>query len=187
MVLHGGLMTIDVAFGAILPALAAGRQVIAVELQGHGHTADIERDLTLDNLADDIAGLLDELGLERVDLFGFSLGGLTALRVAMRHPERVGRLVAAATHYRSAGYHPEIRSPQPGDSADRMPTQEDFQQWQDAYARVAPEPGRSWPSCPAPPTWVCCGVPICCCRWSKRFWRSRIDGQAGLTTRRCDW
>ncbi|MFB8282280.1 alpha/beta fold hydrolase [Nocardia colli] len=142
VVLHGGLMTIDVAFGAILPALAAGRQVIAVELQGHGHTADIERDLTLDNLADDIASLLDELGLERADLFGFSLGGLTALRVAMRHPERVGRLVAAATHYRSAGYHPEIRNPQPGDSADRMPTQEDFQQWQDAYARVAPEPGR---------------------------------------------
>ncbi|WP_433663851.1 alpha/beta fold hydrolase [Nocardia sp. CA-128927] len=140
VVLHGGLMTIDLAFGAMLPALAAGHQVIAVELQGHGHTADTERALTLDNLADDIPVLLDELGIERADLFGFSLGGLTALRVAMRHPERVGRLVAAATHYRSGGYHPEIRNPQPGDSADRMPTQEDFQQWQDAYARVAPNP-----------------------------------------------
>jgi pimeloyl-ACP methyl ester carboxylesterase len=97
----------------VLPTLAAGWQVIATELQGHGHTADIDRDTTLDNLADDVVALLDELASERVDLFGYSLGGRTALRVAMLHRDRVGRLVAAATHYRSDGYHPGIRPPQP--------------------------------------------------------------------------
>jgi pimeloyl-ACP methyl ester carboxylesterase len=140
MVLHGGVMTIDLSFGAVLPALAANRQVIAVELQGHGHTADIDRDITLENLAGDVVALLDELDIERVDMFGYSLGGLTALRVAMRHPDRVGRLVAAATHFRSDGYHPEIRNPQPDTVSDRMPTAEEFQQWHDAYDRVAPDP-----------------------------------------------
>jgi len=139
VVLHGGLLTIDVTFGAMLPELAANRQVIAVELQGHGHTADIERDITLDNLAGDVVALLDDLGIELADLFGFSLGGLTAVRVASLHPDRVGRLVAAATHFRSDGYHPGIRDGAP-DTAGRLPTAEEFQQWQDAYNRVAPDP-----------------------------------------------
>lgn len=140
VVLHGGVLTIDLTFGAMLPGLAADRQVIAVELQGHGHTADIDRDITLDGLAGDVVALLDELNIERVDLFGYSLGGLTALRVAMLHPDRVGRLVAAATHFRSDGYHPGIRPPQPDLASDRMPTLEEFQQWHDAYDRVAPDP-----------------------------------------------
>ena len=139
VVLHGGILTIDVTFGAMLPALATNRQVIAVELQGHGHTADIDRDITLDNLAGDVVALLDELGIERVDLFGYSLGGLTALRVAMLRPDRVRRLVAAATHFRSDGYHPEIRK-QPDVESDRRPTAEEFQVWQAAYDRVAPDP-----------------------------------------------
>ncbi len=139
VVLHGGVLTIDVTFGAMLPALATNRQVIAVELQGHGHTADIDRDITLDNLAADVVALLDELGIEQVDLFGYSLGGLTALRVAMQHPDRVRRLVAAATHFRSDGYHPEIRK-EPNPASDRLPTAEEFQVWQAAYDRVAPDP-----------------------------------------------
>lgn len=140
VLLHGGALTIDLSFGALLPALAADRQVIAVELQGHGHTADIDRPITLDGLAGDVVALLDELRIEQADLFGYSLGGLTALRVAMRHPDRVRRLVAMATHFRSDGYHPEIRNPQPDTTSDRLPTAEEFQEWQDAYARVAPEP-----------------------------------------------
>jgi pimeloyl-ACP methyl ester carboxylesterase len=139
VVLHGGLLTIDVTFGALLPELAQDRQVIGVELQGHGHTADIERDITLDNLAGDVVALLDELGIEQADLFGFSLGGLTAVRVASLHPDRVHRLVAAATHFRSSGYHSGIRDGAP-DTAGRLPTAEEFQQWQDSYTRVAPNP-----------------------------------------------
>ncbi|MGI5125685.1 alpha/beta fold hydrolase [Pseudonocardia sp. CA-107938] len=139
VLLHGGVMTIDTTFGAVLPELAANRQVIAVELQAHGHTADIDRAITLDGLAADVVALLDELGIEQVDLFGFSLGGLTALRVAMLHPDRVRRLVAAATHFRSSGYHSGIRDGAP-DTAGRMPTAEEFQQWQESYERVAPDP-----------------------------------------------
>lgn len=139
VVLHGGLLTIDVTFGALLPELAQDRQVIGVELQGHGHTADIERDITLDNLAGDVVALLDELGIEQADLFGFSLGGLTAVRVASLHPDRVHRLVAAATHFRSSGYHSGIRDGA-ADTAGRLPTAEEFQQWQDSYTRVAPNP-----------------------------------------------
>jgi pimeloyl-ACP methyl ester carboxylesterase len=139
VVLHGGLLTIDVTFGAMLPELAKDRQVIAVELQGHGHTADIERAITLDNLAGDVVALLDELGIEQTDLFGFSLGGLTAVRVASLYPDRVRRLVGAATHFRSSGYHSGIRDGAP-DAAGRLPTAEEFQQWQDSYTRVAPDP-----------------------------------------------
>ncbi|WP_232662773.1 alpha/beta fold hydrolase [Pseudonocardia sp. TRM90224] len=140
VLLHGGVLTIDMTFGAMVADLSANRQVIAIELQAHGHTADIDRPITLDNLAGDVVALLDQLGIEQVDMFGYSLGGLTALRVAMLHPDRVRRLVAAATHYRSSGYHPGIRPPQPELSADRMPTMEEFQQWQESYERVAPHP-----------------------------------------------
>jgi pimeloyl-ACP methyl ester carboxylesterase len=139
VVLHGALLTVD-AFAAVIPGLAANRQVIAVELQGHGHTADTDRELTLANLAGDIVALLDELRIERADLFGFSLGGTTALQVAMAHPERVRRLVAASAHFRSDGFHPEIRDPQPGETSGRGPTAEEFGEWQKAYSRVAPDP-----------------------------------------------
>ncbi|WP_260476099.1 alpha/beta fold hydrolase [Streptomyces sp. WAC 06783] len=74
VLLHGGMLTIDLTFGGILPALATTRQVVAVELQGHGHTGDIDREPTLSCLADDVVGLLDHLGIDRADVFGFSLG-----------------------------------------------------------------------------------------------------------------
>lgn len=140
VLLHGGLLTIDLSFGAMLPALAATRQAIGVELQGHGRTADTDREYALEHLADDIAALLDHLGIERADLFGFSLGGMVALQVAMRRPERVDRLLLAATHYRPDGYHPEIRDPQAHPGSTRMPTEADFRLMQETYARVAPEP-----------------------------------------------
>ncbi|MDN5920366.1 MAG: alpha/beta hydrolase [Pseudonocardia sp.] len=138
VLLHGGILTFDLSFGRVLPALAEGHQVIGVELQGHGHTADIDRPLQLDLLAEDVVALLDRLGIERADLFGYSLGGLVATEVAVRHPERVGRLVLAATHFRPDGYHPEIQDPR--QDSPRLPTADDFTEMQTAYAAVAPDP-----------------------------------------------
>lgn len=140
VLLHGGLLTIDLTFGDMLPRLARSRQVIAIELQGHGHTADIDRPVTLEGLADDVAGVLDELGVPHADFFGYSLGGLVALQLAMRHPGRAGRLAVAAVHFRADGYHPEVYDMDSG--SPRLPTEADFQRMHDAYVAVAPEPGR---------------------------------------------
>src|SRR5215469_10380472 len=89
VLLHGGLLTIELSFGPLLGPLAAGRPVIAVELQGHGHTADTSRPMTIDALAGDVIELLDRLEIGAADLFGFSLGGLVACAVALRGPDRV--------------------------------------------------------------------------------------------------
>lgn len=142
LLLHGGLHTVNLSFGALLPALAERHRVIAVELQGHGHTPDTDRELTLPNLAADVAGLLELLEIERADLFGFSLGGIVATQVAISYPERVGRLVLASTHFRWAGYHSEIRNPQEQAGSRRMPTAEEFDEMHEAYVKVAPDPER---------------------------------------------
>lgn len=140
--LHGGLLTIDLSFGDLLPSLAASRQVIAVELQGHGRTADIDREPLLENLASDVVTLLDQLGIERADLFGFSLGGLVSLTVAALHPERVGHLVLGSTHFRQDGYYEEIVNQDPDST--RGPTEQEFQEWHDTYVRIAPDPDHFW-------------------------------------------
>src|SRR5215475_9594897 len=88
VLLHGGLHTIGLSFGPLLGPLAATRQVIAIELQGHGHTADTARPMTIGALAGDVVGLLGQLGTDRADLFGFSLGGLVACEIAFRDPGR---------------------------------------------------------------------------------------------------
>jgi pimeloyl-ACP methyl ester carboxylesterase len=140
LLLHGGLLTVQLCFGALLPALATRHRVIAVELQGHGRTADSEREMSIANLAEDVVGLLDHLGIEQTDLYGFSLGGLTALQAAMRHPERVRRLVAASMHFRPDGFHQEIRDPEAYPTSERMPTAADFNSMREEYQRVAPDP-----------------------------------------------
>src|SRR5258706_12393608 len=86
VLLHGGLGAIEM-FGPNLPALARGRKVIAVDLQGHGRTADVDRPLSVATMADDIAALLEHLKIERADVMGYSLGGGVALQTAIRHPE----------------------------------------------------------------------------------------------------
>src|ERR1700722_6816334 len=96
VLLHGGVHTIDLSFGPLLEPLAAGRQVIAVELQGHGRTADTGRPMTIDALAGDVIELLDRLEIGDADLLGYSLGGLVACAVAVRAPGRVGRLIVAS-------------------------------------------------------------------------------------------
>ena len=138
VLLHGGVLTVDLTFGTVLPALSGGRYIIAPELQGHGRTADTDRPMTVPDLASDVVALLDELGVEQADFIGFSLGGLTALEIAVRHPERVGRLVLAATQYAQDGYHDDVRTLDYG--SPRLPSQADFQEMADAYAAVAPHP-----------------------------------------------
>jgi pimeloyl-ACP methyl ester carboxylesterase len=86
VLLHGGLLTIDLNFGALLEPLAVNRQVIAVETQGHGHTADTARPMTIEALAGDVVALLDHLGIDEADFFGFSLGGLVAYGIALGAP-----------------------------------------------------------------------------------------------------
>jgi pimeloyl-ACP methyl ester carboxylesterase len=139
VLLHGGLLTIDTTFGPIIQALAEPRQVIAIELQGHGHTPDIDREISLDYLAGDVAALLGQLGVDKADFFGFSLGGLVNLTLAIRRPEVVNKLVVASAGYRQDGYHEDVRSPGRPESH-RMPTQSDFEAMVDAYTRVAPDP-----------------------------------------------
>jgi len=128
-------MTIDLNFGPLLEPLAAGRHVIAVELQGHGHTADIGRPMTIEALAGDVVALLDHLGIAEADFFGFSLGGLVASAVAVCAPARVGKLIVASAD----PHRPPGRESVPLDG-DRMPTPADFQAMRDAYDAVAPEP-----------------------------------------------
>jgi len=107
ILLHGGLGALEM-FGPNLPALAQGHRVIAVDLQGHGRTADIDRPLRVQFMADDIAALIRKLGLERPDIMGYSLGGGVALQIAIRHPDVVGKLVIASAPFRRNGFYPEI-------------------------------------------------------------------------------
>jgi pimeloyl-ACP methyl ester carboxylesterase len=140
VLLPGGYMTVA-AMGAIVPELAATRQVIAVELQGHGHTSDIERPLRFELLADDIAALVTQLQLERVDLFGYSLGGGVALQTAIRHPEVVRKLVLASTPFQRGGWYPE------NVAAMRATSVEGFAQTPlpAEYRKVSPRPD-AWPT-----------------------------------------
>lgn len=107
LVLHGAYMTID-AMGEVVPELARDRRVIAAELQGHGRTADIDRPLSYEQMADDAAALLHHLGIGTADVFGFSMGGGAALQLAIRHPRAVRKLVVASASYTSDGAHPEL-------------------------------------------------------------------------------
>jgi pimeloyl-ACP methyl ester carboxylesterase len=141
VLLHGGLQTIGLSFGGVLPELAAGRQVIAAELQGHGRTADIDRDITVSGLASDVAALLGHLNTEQADVLGFSLGGEVALQLALDYPDRAGRVILVSVGYAPDGMHAEISDPAQWATSTRMPTAEDFRQWREAYERLAPDPG----------------------------------------------
>ena len=107
VVIHGSFMSIE-SMGEIVPRLAETRQVIAVELQGHGRTGDIDRALSPDLLADDVAALLQELEIEQADIFGYSLGGAVALHMGIRHPEMVRKLVVVSANYTLEGWYPEL-------------------------------------------------------------------------------
>jgi pimeloyl-ACP methyl ester carboxylesterase len=106
VLLHGGVAASEV-FDDLLPALTEGRRVITTHLQAHGRTRDIDRPLRSEHLADDVAALIEHLGLGTVDLAGYSMGGDTALQAAIRHPELVRKLVVISTGMRRDGWYPE--------------------------------------------------------------------------------
>ena len=96
VLLHGGLFNIDLQFGALIPQLAASRQVIAADFQGHGRTNDIDRPLSAENLASDVAGLLDHLGVSKADVFGYSVGGAVTVALALARPDLVRKIVVSS-------------------------------------------------------------------------------------------
>ena len=106
VVLHGAYMNIP-SMGAIIPKLAETHKVYALEFQGHGRTTDIDRPITYPNLADDVAAFMDKVGLEKADVFGYSMGAAAGLQLAIRHPEKVDRLIAASVAYDAKGWQPD--------------------------------------------------------------------------------
>jgi pimeloyl-ACP methyl ester carboxylesterase len=107
VLIHGGVVGITV-FGANIDALAKERQVIAVELQGHGHTVDVERPLSFEAMADDVAALLQYLNVQKADVMGYSLGAGVALQLVFRHPELVRKLVVVSEPFKHDGWYPEV-------------------------------------------------------------------------------
>jgi pimeloyl-ACP methyl ester carboxylesterase len=135
VLLPGAYMTIDM-LGPILPALARSRRVVAVEAQGHGHTADVDRPITYEQMADDAAGLMRHLDIAPADVFGYSMGAATALQLAIRHPDAVDKVVAASSSYTSEGMHAEAWEMFPSITPELFagtPMEE-------AYLRTAPNP-----------------------------------------------
>jgi pimeloyl-ACP methyl ester carboxylesterase len=138
ILLHGGLMSGEL-FGPILPALTERHQVIVVDLQGHGRTADIDRPIDARLMADDIAALIDHLGLDRPDVVGYSLGGGVAFQTAVRHPDKVGRLVMASANIRRDAIYAEMLEQQGQVSGAAFEFMKDTPMYQ-LYERVAPRP-----------------------------------------------
>src|SRR5713226_6081793 len=138
ILLHGGLGATSM-FGANLPALANGRQVIAVDLQGHGRTADIDRPMSPQLMADDIAALIKHLKLDRPDVMGYSLGGGVAIFTAIRHPELVGKLVIVSTNFKRNGIYPEMLAQQGQVGPEAAEAMKQTPMYQ-LYASIAPRP-----------------------------------------------
>ncbi|MET7935049.1 alpha/beta hydrolase [Streptomyces sp. NPDC005322] len=142
VLLHGGFGAGEM-FAPLLPGLAEGRRVILVDLQAHGRTADIDRPLRLESMADDIAALLKHLGLARADVLGYSMGAGVALRTAIQHPDLVRRLVVVSMPARRDGWFPEVTAQmdQMGPAAAEPMKQSPMYE---VYARLAPRP-EDWP------------------------------------------
>jgi pimeloyl-ACP methyl ester carboxylesterase len=134
VLIHGGGSTIGTTFGRILPELAKSHQVIAVEMQAHGHTRDIDREMTFERDADDIAELLKHLHISKADIFGFSNGASTTLQVAIRHPQIVNKIIVASTMYNKAGAFQGFWEMMQGATFEGMP-----QPLKDAYLKIVPD------------------------------------------------
>ena len=138
LLVHGGLGSIDM-FEPLLPALPEGRQIIAVDLHGHGRTPLGDRKIDLPDMGDDMAELLDKLGMEQVDVLGYSLGGGVAFRLAAQHPSRVRRLVLVSAGYAQDGFYPEMLPMQAQVGAAMAEAMKDTPMYQ-SYAAIAPNP-----------------------------------------------
>ncbi len=142
VLLHGGVGAIEM-FGENLSLLAEGRQVIGVDLQAHGRTADIDRPLRYELMADDIGALIKHLGHKRADVIGYSLGGGVALQTAIRHPDLVRKLVVISTPFKRQGWYPEVLAamgqsgPQVAEAMKQTPMYR-------LYEALAPRP-EDWP------------------------------------------
>jgi pimeloyl-ACP methyl ester carboxylesterase len=136
VLLHGAFSAIGTSFGNVLPELAETRQVIAFEMQAHGRTADIDRPLSMEQMADDTAAALQQLGIEDADFFGYSMGAGIALRVAIRHPGAVRKLVLASFTYNDSGVHPGLME----GLAEMKPEMMFGSPWHEEYMRIAPRP-----------------------------------------------
>jgi pimeloyl-ACP methyl ester carboxylesterase len=138
ILLHGGLGSGEM-FGPILPAPVAGHQVIAVDLQGHGRTADIDRPIDIRLMAGDIAALIGQLGLDHPDVMGYSLGGGVALQTAVQHPELIRRLVIVSANIRRDAIPAEMLAQQGQVSAAAVEFMKETPMYE-LYQRVAPRP-----------------------------------------------
>lgn len=136
VLLHGAFSAIGTSFGEILPGLATTRQVIAFELQAHGRTADIDRPLSLEHMADDVVAALGYLGIEQADVLGYSMGASVALHVVIRHPAVVRKLVLISVTYNLAGVHPNLME----GFGEMQPEMMFGSPWHDEYLRIAPRP-----------------------------------------------
>ena len=135
VLLHGGFTTIEGSFKQIRPALAKTRKTIAIEQQAHGHTADINRPLTQEQMADDTAALLRHLKIENADFFGFSMGGNISLQLALRHPKLARKIAFIGTNYNNDGMTPENFELLKKTTAESLPPQ-----LREDYLKVAPHP-----------------------------------------------
>lgn len=142
VLLHGGLGAVE-TMAPLAAAFAGAREVISVDLQGHGRTADVDRPLAFERMADDVAALMRALGLAEADVFGFSLGAGVALRIAIQHPAQVRRLVAVSFPMKRDGWFPDILAAmaQMGPAAAEAMKPSPFYRH---YEAVAPRPG-DWP------------------------------------------
>lgn len=138
LLLHGGLGSIDM-FGPVLPALAKTRQVVAVDLHGHGRTALGERPFSIVAMGNDMAVILAELGYQQVDVLGYSMGGGVGLQLAIQHPEKVRRLVLVGTGYARDGFYPEILAQQAQVGAEMLKAMKNTPMYK-SYVAVAPHP-----------------------------------------------
>lgn len=138
IVLHGGLGSTEM-FADPIPRLSSGRRVIAVDLQAHGRTADIDRPLSLEAMGDDIASLIRHLNLERADVMGYSMGGMVALQTAIRHPDVVRKLVVVSIPFKRRGWFPEVLEGMAQVGAHAAESMKPSPIYQ-TYARNAPRP-----------------------------------------------
>ena len=136
VLLHGAFSAIGSSFGNMIPGLAKRRQVIGFDLQGHGRTADIDRPLTVEGMADDVAAALSELGIEQADILGYSNGGSVALHFATRHPQMVRKLVLMSISYSLSGIHPGLME----GMGEMKPEMMHGSPWHEEYMRIAPRP-----------------------------------------------
>ena len=136
ILLHGAYMTIGLNWAQIIPELSENRQVIALEMQGHGRTADTERPFSYAKLADDVAGVMEHLDIGKADIMGYSFGGTIALQLAIQNSERVNKLIIISTAFKFDGWMPEAKqvfaSMEP-DFLDNTPLQTE-------YKNIAPNP-----------------------------------------------